>query len=165
MGWPILVRLTGLRRPTRFTCRWPSPTTRGGLNILPRNGGRVAPVKVGGVAYGDRGEDFVPGRYVKPGYVFTSRGCPRRCWFCSVWKRDPVPRLLPVTDGWNILDDNLLACPRGHVEAVFAMLRRQKRRMEFTGGLEALALEDYQVAGASNPALLIAISGSGPETP
>jgi len=106
---------------------------------------RVAPVKIGGVAYGDRGAEFVPGRYIKPGYVFTSRGCPRRCWFCSVWKRDPVPRLLPIIDGWNILDDNLLACPRDHVEAVFAMLRRQNRRIEFTGGLEALSLQDYQV--------------------
>lgn len=105
----------------------------------------VAPVKVGGVAYGDRGEEFIPGRYIKPGYTFTSRGCPRRCWFCSVPKRDPVTRLLPITDGWNILDDNLLACPRPHVEAVFAMLRRQGRRIEFTGGLEALSLEDYQV--------------------
>jgi hypothetical protein len=105
----------------------------------------VAPVKIGGVAYGDPGKEFVPGRYIKPGYVFTSRGCPRRCWFCSVWKRDPVPRLLPVIEGWNILDDNLLACPRPHVEAVFAMLRHQKRRVEFTGGLEAMALEDYQV--------------------
>jgi hypothetical protein len=105
----------------------------------------VAPVKIGGVAYGDPGAEFVPGRYIKPGYVFTSRGCPRRCWFCSVWKRDPVPRLLPIPDGWNILDDNLLACPRNHVEAVFAMLRRQRRRVEFTGGLEALSLEDYQV--------------------
>jgi hypothetical protein len=53
--------------------------------------------------------------------------------------------LLPVVEGWNILDDNLLACPRHHVEAVFAMLRRQNRRVEFTGGLEAMALEDYQV--------------------
>lgn len=105
----------------------------------------VAPVKVGGVAYGDPGADFVPGRYIKPGYIFTSRGCPRRCWFCSVWKRDPVPRLLPIIDGWNVLDDNLLACPRDHVEAVFAMLKRQKRRVEFTGGLEALSLQDYQV--------------------
>jgi len=105
----------------------------------------VAPVTVGGVAYGDRGEEFVPGRYIKHGYGFTSRGCPRRCWFCSVWKRDPVPRLLPIVDCWNILDDNLLACPRDHVEAVFAMLKRQGRRVEFTGGLEALALEDYQV--------------------
>jgi hypothetical protein len=105
----------------------------------------VAPVKIGGVAYGDRGAEFIPGRYIKPGYVFTSRGCPRRCWFCSVWKRDPVPRLLPIIDGWNILDDNLLACPRDHVEAVFAMLRQQNRRIEFTGGLEALSLQDYQV--------------------
>jgi hypothetical protein len=105
----------------------------------------VAPVKIGGVAYGDRGEEFVPGRYIKPGYIFTSRGCPRRCWFCSVWKRDPVPRLLPIVDGWNILDDNLLSCPRAHVEAVFAMLRRQARPIEFTGGLEALSLQDYQV--------------------
>jgi hypothetical protein len=53
--------------------------------------------------------------------------------------------VLPIIDGWNILDDNLLACPRPHVESVFAMLRRQKRRIEFTGGLEALSLEDYQV--------------------
>jgi hypothetical protein len=105
----------------------------------------VAPVKIGGVAYGDPGQEFVPGRYIKPGYIFTSRGCPRRCWFCSVWKRDPVPRMLPIIDGWNILDDNLLACPREHVEAVFAMLQRQQQRVEFTGGLEALSLQDYQV--------------------
>ena len=105
----------------------------------------VAPVKVGGVAYGDPGHEFVPGRYIKPGYTFTSRGCPRRCWFCSVWKRDPIPRLLPIQDGWNILDDNLLACPEPHVRAVFAMLARQHRRVEFTGGLEAAALQDYQV--------------------
>ena len=105
----------------------------------------VAPVEVGGVAYGDPGHEFVPGRYIKHGYGFTSRGCPRRCWFCSVWKRDPVPRLLPICNAWNILDDNLLACPETHVREVFAMLGQQRRRVEFTGGLEALALQDYQV--------------------
>ncbi len=105
----------------------------------------VAPVKVGGVAYGNDSLEFIPGRYVKPGYTITSRGCPRRCWFCGVWKKWPTANVLPIYDGWNILDDNLLACPRDHVEAVFAMLRRQKRRCEFTGGLEALSLEDYQV--------------------
>lgn len=105
----------------------------------------VAPVKIGGVAYGDRGTEFVPGLYVKDGYTFTSRGCPRRCWFCSVWKKWPYPKLLPIQDGWNILDDNLLACPEYHVRAVFDMLKRQKRRIEFTGGLEALSLQDYQV--------------------
>jgi hypothetical protein len=107
---------------------------------------RVAPVKIGGVAYGDTSLEFIPGRYVKPGYTITSRGCPRRCWFCDVWKKWPDANVLPIYDGWNILDDNLLACPRDHVEAVFAMLRRQNRQIEFTGGLEALALQDYQVA-------------------
>lgn len=113
----------------------------------------VAPVKVGGVAYGDTSLEFVPGRYVRPGYTITSRGCPRRCWFCGVWKKWPHANVMPIHDGWNILDDNLLACPRDHVEAVFAMLRRQKRsqwpgwdgQIRFTGGLEAASLEDYQV--------------------
>jgi len=105
----------------------------------------VAPVKIGGVAYGDTSLEFIPGRYIRPGYTITSRGCPRRCWFCGVWKKWPTPNLLPIYPGWNVLDDNLLACPREHVEAVFAMLRRQDRRVEFTGGLEALSLEDYQV--------------------
>jgi hypothetical protein len=105
----------------------------------------VAPVKIGGVAYGDKSLEFVPGRYIRPGYTITSRGCPRRCWFCGVWKKWPEANVLPIYDGYNVLDDNLLACPRDHVEAVFAMLRRQDRRIEFTGGLEALALQDYQV--------------------
>ena len=113
----------------------------------------VAPVKIGGVAYGDDSLEFIPGRYIKPGYTITSRGCPCRCWFCGVWKKWPEPNVLPIVDGYNVLDDNLLACPRGHVEAVFDMLRRQKPkhwpgwsgRIEFTGGLEAKALQDYHV--------------------
>lgn len=105
----------------------------------------VAPTKIGGVAYGDDSLEFIPGRYVKPGYTITSRGCPRRCWFCGVWKKWPTVNPLPIYDGWNILDDNLLAAPRWHVEAVFEMLRRQGRRVAFTGGLEALSLQDYQV--------------------
>jgi hypothetical protein len=105
----------------------------------------VAPTKLGGVAYGDDSLEFVPGRYIKPGYTITSRGCPRRCWFCGVWKKWPEANPLPIHPGWNVLDDNLLACPRSHVEAVFAMLRQQDRRIEFTGGLEALSLQGYQV--------------------
>ena len=119
----------------------------------------IASVKIGGVAYETTATSlaakFVRGLYIKHGYVFSSRGCPRRCWFCSVWKRWPLvgtpdqphPFLLPIQDGWNILDDNLLSCPEWHVRKVFAMLRQQNliRRVEFTGGLEARALEDYQV--------------------
>ena len=106
----------------------------------------VAPVKIGGVAYGDPGREFVPGRYIKHGYTFTSRGCPRRCWFCSVWKRRPqATPIFPFSAGWNILDDNLLACPDWHVRMVFAMLQNQGRQVEFTGGLEALSLTDWHV--------------------
>ena len=41
------------------------------------------PVKMGGPAFNEAGGDFIPGLYMKKGYVITSRGCPNRCWFCS----------------------------------------------------------------------------------
>ena len=106
---------------------------------------RVAPVEVGGVAYGDDSLEFIPGRYIKPGYTITSRGCPRKCWFCSVPKKWPTVNPLSIHPGWNVLDDNLLAAPEWHVRSVFEMLRQQGRRIHFTGGLEALSLQDYQV--------------------
>ncbi len=98
----------------------------------------VAPVKVGGPAYADRGGEFVPGRYVKPGYVITHRGCPNSCWFCDAWKREGHEvRELPITEGWNVLDNNLTACSQNHQIAVFEVLLKQKHRPMFTGGLEA----------------------------
>ncbi len=105
----------------------------------------VAPVKVDGVAYQNKSLEFIPGRYIKPGYTITSRGCPRNCWFCQVPKLWPISNPLPIYDGWNVLDDNLLASPEWHVRKVFEMLSRQGRRIHFTGGLEALSLQDYQV--------------------
>jgi len=106
----------------------------------------IAPVEIGGPAIGQRGEDFSPGMYLKNGYVITSRGCPNRCWFCSVWKREgEAIRELPITEGWNILDDNLLACSTEHIRGVFQMLSRQKHRPLFTGGLEAAKLKLWHV--------------------
>lgn len=104
---------------------------------------RIAPVKMGGPAFNQPGGEFVPGRYLGGGYTITSRGCPNRCWFCSVWKRENGLRELPICDGWNILDDNLLACSESHIRAVFAMLKRQKHRAVFTGGLEAKLLKPW----------------------
>lgn len=106
----------------------------------------VAPVKIGGPALRSRGGDFEPGMYLRPGYVITSRGCPNRCWFCSVpWREGHEVRELPIRDGWNVLDDNLLACSESHIRAVFAMLSRQPKRAQFTGGLEAARLQDWHV--------------------
>jgi hypothetical protein len=97
----------------------------------------VAPVKIGGPAYEDPGGEFTPGLYIKRGYVITSRGCPNRCWFCRAWRNEGNEvRELTIHDGYNVLDNNLLACSREHQERVFQMLQKQPERARFTGGLE-----------------------------
>jgi hypothetical protein len=104
------------------------------------------PVKLGGPALNQPGGGFVPGLYLKQGYVITSRGCPRRCWFCSVPVREGGKlRELPIVSGHNILDDNLLACSERHIRDVFAMLKQQEKRPVFTGGLEAALLRPWHV--------------------
>jgi len=115
--------------------------------ILAEQWQRVAPVKIGGPAMDEPGGEFVPGRYLKEGYVITSRGCPNRCWFCRVPIREGgTIRELEIKDGNNILDDNLLACSDGHIRKVFEMLKHQKYgRKMFTGGLEAKRLKDWHV--------------------
>lgn len=95
-------------------------------------------VKMGGPAFGDVGDDFEPGMYLKPGYVITSRGCPNRCKCCLVPGREGDLRTLPIRDGRDVLDNNLLACPSDHVRSVVEMLRRQRRAVRFTGGIEAV---------------------------
>lgn len=111
---------------------------------------QVAPVKIGGPATGEKGGGFTPGMYLKKGYVITSRGCPNRCWFCSVWKREGQEvRELPITEGYNLLDDNILACSDNHIKSVFSMLAEGKKKygkpVEFTGGLEAARLKQWHV--------------------
>ena len=104
------------------------------------------PVMMGGPAFNETGGEFVPGRYLKHGYVITSRGCPNRCHFCSVPKREGyLLRELAVKDGFNILDDNLLACSEKHIREVFEMLKRQSEKPLFTGGLEAKLLKQWHV--------------------
>ena len=102
------------------------------------------PVDIGGPAYGDRMGDFVPGMYIRDGYIFTSRGCPSDCWFCSVAEcaRGQI-RELPIYDGYNILDDNILATSKDHFAEVIKMLKRQKERPIFTGGIEAALLTPW----------------------
>jgi radical SAM superfamily enzyme YgiQ (UPF0313 family) len=101
----------------------------------------VATVKIGGPAYNEKGGDFISGMYMKKGYVITSRGCKNRCWFCSVPQREGYElRELPIVDGHILTDDNLLACSENHINSVFEMLKRQKERPYFVGGLEARLL-------------------------
>lgn len=103
------------------------------------------PVEVGGPAFDDRMGDFTPGMYLKPGMTVTSRGCNKECWFCSVPKCSKgVIRELPIQDGWNILDDNILGTSETHFRGVTEMLRRQPERAVFSGGLEPGLLQPWQ---------------------
>jgi len=102
------------------------------------------PVKMGGPAFNQPGSEFVPGMYVKEGITISSRGCPNHCWFCAVPKREPNGlHELEIKDGNNLFDDNILACSDEHIRKVFAMLKRQKERATFTGGLEARILKPW----------------------
>lgn len=102
-------------------------------------------VEVGGPAFGDPGGDFTPGRYIKEGVVFTSRGCPRACGWCFVPVREKAVRELPITDGWIVQDNNLFACSRSHIEAVFRMLSRQRKAAIFSGGIDTILLQPWHV--------------------
>lgn len=103
------------------------------------------PVEVGGPAFDDRMGDFVPGMYVKPGNIFTSRGCTKDCWFCSVPRcAHGIIKELPIVDGYNIMDDNILGTSEQHFRSVIDMLKRQKERPKFTGGLEPSLLQPWQ---------------------
>ncbi len=105
--------------------------------------GRFYPVKLGGPAFDDPGGEFTPGRYVREGITITSRGCPRRCSFCYVPRREGRLRELQIKPGNVITDNNLLACSESHIKAVFKMLATQ-RRIVFSGGLDARMMTSWQ---------------------
>lgn len=100
-------------------------------------------VQIGGPAFDDPGGEFVPGRFIKGGVTITSRGCIRKCPPCFVFDREGWIRELPIRDGWIVQDNNLLACSRPHIEAVFDMLRRQRKAAIFSGGLDTRLLQPW----------------------
>lgn len=102
-------------------------------------------VKIGGPAYDTPAMEFVPGRFMKHGCVITTRGCPKKCPWCVVPKREGRLVELPIEKGWILQDNNILAASRGHIERVFDMLRAQNRNVYFTGGLDKHFLEPWHV--------------------
>lgn len=102
-------------------------------------------VQVGGPAFNAHSGEFVPGRFVKEGVTFTSRGCPKRCPWCLVPLREGKIRELKIQPGYIVQDNNLLACSRGHIEKVFEMLAGQKRGAQFKGGLDIDYLQPWHI--------------------
>lgn len=103
--------------------------------------GQYYPIKLGGCAYDDPCNGFLPGQYIRQGVVFTSRGCNNQCPWCLVWKREGKIRELGIHEGNIIQDNNLLQCSKQHIEKVFIMLKRQ-HNIQFYGGLDARLITD-----------------------
>lgn len=101
-------------------------------------------VKIGGVAYGMGDENFIPGRYVKHGVTFTTRGCNNNCKWCLVRQYEGKLReIKDFAEGWIIADNNLLQATREHIERVFDMLRNQPKAAQFSGGIQSSLVTDW----------------------
>ena len=100
---------------------------------------------LGGPAFGTNSNGFIPGRYVKRGVTFTSRGCDFNCTWCMVRKMEGnFKELNAIADGNIIQDNNILLSSRKHLRKVFEMLRTQKN-IEFKGGLDSRLLKDWHI--------------------
>ena len=140
VGDPPLFSPTGMPVRISVTFTWDIVE---GERLLRSWSDYYSDVQIGGPAFGDRGEEFEPGRFIKNGVTITSRGCIRNCPFCFVPSREGQIRELQIKKGWIVQDNNLLACSRQHVESVFDMLRQQNRAVTFSGGLDTLLFKKW----------------------
>lgn len=102
--------------------------------ILVYQWGRIAPVKIGGVAInGESDKPFQSGMYLRKGITITSRGCPNNCSFCMV--RRGLIEFDEFPKGNIVQDNNILACSDRHWRLVMSMLKKQKT-VKFKGGLD-----------------------------
>lgn len=139
IGWPPMVIPICTQVHVSVTFTWDVP-----LAVQLRDAWQQAvnvPVYIGGPALGSGGP-FLPGKYVREGIVFTSRGCNFACPWCLVREREGPLTLLPISPGHIIQDNNFLLCPTPHRHAVYAMLREQPRAAVFAGGLDARLVTD-----------------------
>lgn len=141
VGYPPLIRPKADEVHISCTFTWDIPLAR----LLTQAWAEYYPVsKIGGPAIGgdNEADAFVPGRYVRNGVTFTSRGCNHYCPWCLVPRREGRLRELPDFHPGNIIqDNNLLQCSERHLQLVLAMLRKQKQ-IQFSGGLESERVTD-----------------------
>lgn len=102
-------------------------------------------VKIGGPAISKSFDEFIPGKYIKTGVTFTSRGCIKKCPWCLVPPREGKIKLLEIKPGWIIQDNNFLATSLSHQEKVYSMLRSQNIPAKFSGGIDISLLNDQNI--------------------
>lgn len=142
--------LPGMRPPAdevhiSVTFTWDLPLAA----ALAADWGQFYPtVKLGGPATDLKtAGPFIPGKYIKNGITFTSRGCNNHCPPCLVPKYEGrLVELADFPDGNIIQDNNLAQCSQAHRERVFDMLRRQPDKAYFKGGIEASLVDDWWAA-------------------
>ena len=137
IGDPPLLRPEADEVHVSCTFTWDIPRT----HRLAQAWGQYYHVRMGGPAFSTRTNGFVPGRYVKQGVTFTSRGCNNQCPWCLVPEREGKLREIAIEAGNIVQDNNLLQCSKPHIGKVVDMLRSQ-RRIEFAGGLDSRLLTD-----------------------
>jgi len=101
-------------------------------------------VRIGGPAIGDCPNGFIPGRYVKPGVTFTTRGCDNRCPWCLVPKREgKLKEIRNFAPGHIIQDNNILQASKRHLRDVAEMLHTQSKAAVFSGGIQASLVDTW----------------------
>lgn len=76
-------------------------------------------------------------------FGYLTRGCPNKCCFCCVWKKEGLVthKVADLSEWWNgqkeiiLLDPNILAC-RQHLE-LLEQLAQSGASVDFTQGLDA----------------------------
>ncbi len=103
-----------------------------------------ADVRIGGPAFDACPNGFVPGRYLRHGVTFTTRGCNNKCPWCLVPRREG--KLVEFDDfapGNIIQDNNILQASHAHLERVGQMLKAQRRAAVFSGGIQSNLVNDW----------------------
>lgn len=102
-------------------------------------------VHIGGPALASPCRTFTPGQFIKEDVTFTSRGCPKRCPWCLVPRREGNLQEIAIQPGHIIQDNNLLACSRRHFAEVCGMLLHQRKATKFSGGLDIDYLTEWHI--------------------
>jgi len=111
---------------------------------------KLGKTRIGGPARPIYYEDFMPGRYIKKGITFTTRGCNFNCPWCLVPRMEGTFRELHHIEPGNIIqDNNILLSSKKHLNKVFDMLRKEKS-IRFKGGFDCRLLRDWHIEQLRN---------------